>query len=122
MSLDIFSVLCLWHFFLIYLYISVRKGDVDRKRSMATTVLSIFRFPLQILLTNRPKYSPYIETFYPALEGKNPCREILSCTVGILCFPISLNLILINFSLLITTTVILVLNSLFSPGLFLILK
>lgn len=44
-------------FISVYLYISGREGDVDRKNSVPTTVLSIFKFPLQILPSNRSKYS-----------------------------------------------------------------
>lgn len=44
-------------FLSVYLYVSGREGDVDEKSSVSATVLSIFKFPLQILPTNRPKYS-----------------------------------------------------------------
>lgn len=96
MSLDIlFSPLSLT-FLSVYLYISGREGDVDRKSSVPTTVLSILKFPLQILSTNRPNILfLYIQPFYSILEEKS-CLEIICFTVGILCFQICLDLILIS--------------------------
>lgn len=109
MSLDIlFSPLSLT-FLSVYLYISGREGDVDSKSSVPKTVLSIFKFPFQILPTNRPKYSSSLySTILSHFRRKVlPWNNMFHCRYSMLPNIPGPN---INFSFLITTDLISVLN------------